>query len=168
MGRSKGKKRKANDAAIATSIEGVDLPDGWMQKLLALGPDLAYVLGALANEGQISPSQIKKARTGLPSFSSARWNELAPSFGLSDDLTMARFDPFSIDAVLLPPSFHETTAEVAWRVQDVYQERLAQDREEVRVRVFDAVWPTLVEFFSLAHVNRVPFPNCGIIPRSYY
>jgi hypothetical protein len=37
-----------------------------MEKLLELGPDLAYVLAALANAGQISASQIKKARIGLP------------------------------------------------------------------------------------------------------
>jgi hypothetical protein len=41
-------------------MEDVELPVGWKEKLLALGPDLAYVLGALANEGQ---TQIKEART---------------------------------------------------------------------------------------------------------
>ncbi|SRR6266576_1290505 len=137
MGKSKGKKRKANDAAI--HIQDVD-PDEWMQKLvLALGPDLACVLASLANAGQITASQIRKARIGLPSFSYAKWSELAPNFHLPDDLTMARFDSFSITPVLLPPSFHETTAEVAWRFHDVYQERLCQHKEEVRVRTFDAV-----------------------------
>jgi hypothetical protein len=146
MGKSKGKKRKANEAAIATSIENLDLPDGWIQKLLALGPDLAYVLGTLANEGRISASQIKKARTSLPSFSPAQWSELAPSFDLPIDLSMVLFGSFSIDAVLLPPSFHETIAKMAWHIQDVYQERLVQENEAARVRGFDAVWPTL-EFF---------------------
>jgi hypothetical protein len=136
MGTSKGRKRKASEA---TSTEDVlDLPDGWMQKLLALGPDLTHILGALANEGKVSASHIKKARTGQPSL---QWSELAPSFDLPDDLTMARrrFDSFSIDAVLLPPSFHETNAEVAWRIQDVYQERLSHNSEEARFRVFDTV-----------------------------
>ncbi|KAF8341722.1 hypothetical protein F5887DRAFT_1219234 [Amanita rubescens] len=139
------RKRKANEAAIAASIQDVDLPDGWIQKLLALGPDLAYVLASLANARQITASQIKKARIGLPSFSCAKWSELAPNFDLRVDLTMARFDSFSIAPVLLPPSFHETTAEVAWRFQDVYRERPSQEREEVRVRVFDAVCPTVEE-----------------------
>jgi len=133
-------KRKANEAGFAD----VDLPNGWEQKLLELGPvDLAYVLASLANDGQITASQIKKARTGLPSFSSsARWTELAPNFDLPADLTTAPLDSFSIAPVLLlPPSFHETTAGVAWRVQDVYQELLSQEREEARVRVFDAVCP---------------------------
>ena len=90
MGR--GKKRKADEAAIATSIQGVNLPPGWMQQLLVLGPDLAYVLAALANAGNISASQIKKARISMPSFSAAKWTEVAPQFGLSDDLGSVRFD----------------------------------------------------------------------------
>ena len=168
MGRSKGQKRKANEAAIATSIQDVDLPIGWMQKLLALGPDLAYVLASLANDGQITASQIKKARIGLPSFSCAKWSELAPNFNLPVDLTMARFDSFSIAPVLLPPSFHETTAEAAWRILDVYQERVSQEREEARVRVFDAVCPTVVEFIPVLMLHQVHYPNCRIIPRSDY
>lgn len=52
---------------------------------------------------------------------------------------MSKFESFSIAPVLLPPSFHETMAQAAWQIQDVYQERLSQDREEARVRVFDAV-----------------------------
>jgi hypothetical protein len=166
MGKSKGKKRKANEAAIATSIQDVDLPNGWMQKLLALGPDLAYVLASLANDGQITASQIKKVRIGLPSFSYAKWNELAPNFDLPVDLTMAQFESFSIAPVLLPPSFHEITAEVAWRIQDVYQERLS--REEARVRVFDAVCPTVVEFFCVLTLHQVHYPDCRFIPRSDY
>ena len=81
---------------------------------------------------------------------------------------MARFDSFSIAPVLLPPSFHETTAEVAWRFQDVYQERFSQEREEVRIRVFDAVCPTVVEFFRVLTLHQVYYPNCRIIPRSDY
>jgi hypothetical protein len=168
MGKSKGNQRKANETAIATSIQDVDLPNGWMQKLLALGPDLAYVLASLANDGQITASQIKKARMGLPSFSYAKWSELAPNFDLPVDLPMAQFDSFSIAPVLLPPSFHETTAEVAWRIQDVYQERLSQDREEARVRVFGAVCPTVVEYFRVLTLHQVHYPNCRIIPRSDY
>ena len=166
MGR--GKKRKANEAAIATSIQGVDLPNGWMQKLVALGPDLAYVLASLANEGQITAAQIKKARIGLPSFSQARWKELAPNFDLPNNLTVARFYSFSIAPVLLPPSFHEATAQEAWRILDVYQERLSQEREEARIRIFDAVCPTVVEFFRVLRLHQVHYPDCRIIPRSNY
>lgn len=166
MGR--GKKRKADEAVIATSIQGVNLPPGWMQQLLVLGPDLAYVLAALANAGNISASQIKKARIGLPSFSAEKWTEVAPQFGLSDDLGSVRFDPYLITPVLLPPSFHETVAKAAWRIQDVYQERISQEREEARVRSFDAVCPTVEECFRVLTLHQVPYPNCRIIPRSGY
>jgi hypothetical protein len=94
-----------------------------MQKLLALGPNLAYVLASLANDGQITASQIKKARMGLPSFSYAKWSELPPNFDLPVDRTMAQIDSPRL-FMRLPPR---------WHIQDVYQERLSQDREEARV-----------------------------------
>ena len=111
--------------------------NGWL--------DLAYVPSALANEGKISDSdsQIEKAR--LVPFPPAQWSELAPSFGLPEDLWRAKLDNFSIATVFLPPSFHETTAKVAWHIQDVFQERSALDRDEAgaRARAFDAVRPTV-------------------------
>jgi len=109
MGKSR---RKANEAAIATCIQGVDLPNGWMQKLLALGPDLAYVLASLASDGQITASQIKKARMGLPSFSYAKWSELALTFFPLilrwPDLTPSRLLQFFSHRLFtrLPPRWH--------------------------------------------------------------
>jgi hypothetical protein len=79
-----------------------------MQKLLALGPNLAYVLASLANDGQITASQIKKARMGLPSFSYATWSELAPNFDLPVDLTMAQID-FPRLFMRLPPRWGGTS-----------------------------------------------------------
>jgi hypothetical protein len=135
---------------ITTSLKDVDLPTGWRQKLLSLGPDLAFALASLADNGQISNSQFLKARKGLLSFSDAKWRELAPSFNLPIDIdNMAStihakglFKTFSIPPVLLPPSFHEATAEAAWHIQDVYQDRVNQGMEEARVRFFDAVSST--------------------------
>jgi hypothetical protein len=146
MGKSKGKKRKAiededNGWMQNIDLPNVDLPTGWIHKLLALGPDLPYVLATLSTEGDIPTSEIKKAKFGQPFYSSTRWKELAPSFGVSADPTMARIDAFPINAVLLPPSFHQTTAEAAWHILDVFQEHFVQHREEARIRVFDAVWP---------------------------
>src|ERR1700722_1987701 len=138
----KGKKRKAQDAAISNSKEQVDLPDGWLEKLVALGPALAHVIGELANRGQISASEIKRATTSLPSFSVAtKWGDLAPGFGLSAEPLISEFEAFSSPLVHLPPSFHEDILGEAWRIQDVYQERVSQEREEARVRIFDAVQP---------------------------
>ncbi|KAF8694520.1 hypothetical protein AX14_002040 [Amanita brunnescens Koide BX004] len=128
MGKSKGKKRKA---------QGVGLPD-WMQKLLAL-----------ANNGQtITVSQIQKASI------SSKWSELAPQFDIFVDLTMARFDSFSIAPVLLPPSFHETTAEAAWRMQDVFQEQLSQNREKARLRTFEPYILPIVGLFQGRIIDR--------------
>ncbi|EDR13985.1 uncharacterized protein LACBIDRAFT_305296 [Laccaria bicolor S238N-H82] len=154
-GKRSGKKSKLSE--ITTSV--VDLPKGWKEKLLALGPDsLAKVLAELANDGQITASQIKKARQNLPSFSSAKWTELAPQFDLSPDLSHIIFDSFSIPSVFLPPSFHETTAEAAWRIQDVYQERPLQVREQVRVRALDAYLIPIVALFHGRIINRPEDP----------
>jgi hypothetical protein len=139
------KKSEANAAARAASIDGVDLPLGWFEKLLRLSrSDLANIIATHVNERNIPFSQIKQ---GPPSFSATSWDELAPSLGLPDDISRAQFHSYRIRSVLLPPSFHEATAKAAWRVQDVYQERLAQDREGARIRVFDAVRLILIYFF---------------------
>ena len=125
----KGTKCKSNESAIAASVEDVDLPNGWVQKLLARS-DLVNIIAALANEGDVTTSQIKKARSVQPSFSSSQWDRIVPSFGLPSDLSLAEFDQFSINAVLLPLSFHVAIAEAAWHIQDIYQEQLTQVREE--------------------------------------
>jgi len=134
---------------------------------LELGPDLAYVLAALAYTGQISASQIRKARIGLPSLASAKWTELAPQFGLDTDLMMARFkfDSFSITPVLLPPSFHETIAEAAWHIKDVLQEQVSQEREEVRIRAFDTYLIPIVAFFQGRIIDR---PKHPMMSTAYY
>ena len=184
MGKSKGKKRKANSDMRKSKgkrkatedmdngwIQDVDLPNvglptGWIQKLLALGPDLAYLIATLSTEGKIPTSQIKKAKLDLPSFSSTRWNKLAPTFGLPFHLTMASIDSFSVESLLLPSSFHETTVEEAWRILDVFQEPISQYRGETRIRTFDAVRPICQSSLSLLILLQVPYPNCGIVPRS--
>ncbi|KAN0078375.1 hypothetical protein V8E55_010432 [Tylopilus felleus] len=120
-----------------------------MQQLLVLGPDLACVLAALANAGNISASQIKKARRGLPSLSAAKWTEVAPQFGLSDDLAMAKLDSYPITP---------TIAEVAWRIQDVYQERVSQERAEVRVRAFDAYLVPIVRLLQGRVIDKPEHP----------
>lgn len=128
----------------------------------------AYILAALANAGQISASQINKARICHPTSSSAKWTELAPQFGLSTNLMMTRFDSFLITSVLLPLSFHETTAKMAWHTQDVYQEQPFQEREGVRLRAFDTVCPTVEECFCMLMLHQVLYSNCCIISRSYH
>lgn len=67
--------RKAAEATITSCKLDVDLPKGWMEELSALGPDLAYVLASLANDGEITAYDIKKAKEGLQPISCAKWSE---------------------------------------------------------------------------------------------
>jgi len=46
--------------------------NGWLEKLVALWPGLAHIIAELANRGWISVSEIKRARTSIPSFSVAK------------------------------------------------------------------------------------------------
>lgn len=55
---SEKKSESSGAAIIATSIEVVDLPKGWPQKLLARS-DLVNVIATPANGGDISTAQIK-------------------------------------------------------------------------------------------------------------
>ena len=120
----KGKNQKFNKAEIATSesSKDIELPKGWLQKLLAR-PDLVNIIVVLANRWDISSSQIKKARSAQPPFSSTQWDGITlgitstGSFDLFGNLSLAELDQldwFSIDAVLLPPSFHVTIAKATW------------------------------------------------------
>jgi len=108
---------------------------------------------------------VKGSQNSLPSFSYAKWSELAPKFDLPVDLSMAQFDLFSIAPVLLPPSFHEAIAEVAWRIQDVYQERISQESEAARIRVFDAYLMPIVGLFQGRIIDK---PENPMMSTAYY
>ena len=130
VAKSKGKTSKAKLAneTETDTIKLVDLPKGWIEKILSLDcQDLAKFITTLASKGDIPLSQLKQ---GLPSFLAAKWDNLAPSLGLPD-LALANFESYGINPVLLPPLFHEATTKAAWRIQDVYQKWLAQDREDI-------------------------------------
>jgi hypothetical protein len=125
---------------------------------LNLGPEnLVNVLAELANDRQVSASQLKEARIGLPSFLSAKWTGIVPKFSLNTVFTMARheFDSFSIPPVLLLPSFHKTIAEVTWRILDIRGKK-SHEREEAQVRVFDTVYPTVEKCFCVLTLHQVP------------
>jgi hypothetical protein len=98
--------------------------------------DLAMLLGEIANHGKVKTSAIKKARTGLPSFSGTKFLE---TFGFPSTLDNDLFERVSTPVYWLPPSIHEIMFEAAWHTQDVYQERQVQRREEAKVRIMDPV-----------------------------
>jgi hypothetical protein len=113
--------RKADD--VANAIASVQLDEGWLQQLLEVEPDnLALILGEIANTARISSSTLKKARTSLPSFSDAKWNDFAEQFGLPLSPTLLQLKNFETPVYRLPMSFHEQLVQMAWRSQDVYRE----------------------------------------------
>ena len=104
------------------------------------GPDLvAKAILDLARNAGLTLEDLKKAKETLPAFASARWENVAPKFGLDPCSDTDQLGPFSVPHAFLPPSFHKNvmTASVQWL--DVYQERGAQRREAARLRLMDAV-----------------------------
>jgi hypothetical protein len=80
-----------------------------------------------------------KLKATHPSFSAAEWETVAPSLSLRPDLGVDQLDLFTVPVAFLLPSFHRELMKNASRWMDVYQEPLAQVREESRVRLLEAV-----------------------------
>jgi hypothetical protein len=140
-----GKRKRPQN--IDNIIASVDLPEGWVETLLE-DENLGALLAELANRGGISNSAFKKARMGLPSFSDAKWADIAPEFGLHPDTAILQLPSFTTPVYLLPPSFHVETYISAWNTLDVYREVEQQTREEARVRILDPV--CLLYIFCMA------------------
>jgi hypothetical protein len=133
-------KRKVAVENIDDVIDSVDLPDGWFQ-VLSQDNNLQVLLAELANKGNVTNAAFKRARMGLPSFSDAKWSELAPQFGLHKNIARLQLPTFVTPVYLLPPTFHVANFTPAWRTLDVYREVEQQTREEARVRILDPVRP---------------------------
>jgi len=95
---------------IAEEVEAsVELEDGRLDKFLTMTTDdLARLLGEIANHGKVKTSAIKKARTGLPSFSGAEWRAFAITFGFPSTLDNDLFERASTPVYWLPPSIHRS------------------------------------------------------------
>ena len=116
----------------------------WNEKsidgLLQLDFDqLVVVLAHIANEACISTDLIKTARVDLPSFSAAKWSDLAPQLGLPQDVSHVDLDTFKTPRLHLPLSLHEAMFENAWLWQDVCREKVDQLRVEANIRILDPV-----------------------------
>ena len=104
------------------------------------GPDLvAKAILDLARNAGLTLKDLKKAKETLSAFASARWENVAPKFGLDPFNDTDQLDTFSVPYVFLPPSFHKNVMTASAQWLDVYQERGAQRREASRVRLMDAV-----------------------------
>jgi hypothetical protein len=132
-------KRKAGGMTLDEVLESENLDERLLNKLMEIEPEnLALILGHIANRSNLTNAQFKKARTAVPSFSKAKWNLFAEQFSLPESAESLKLEPFNTPFYCLPPSFHEPIFEAAWRVQDVYRERM-QQKEEARVRILDPV-----------------------------
>ena len=75
----------------------------------------------------------------VPSFSKARWENIAPQFGLAADKGMTQLELFTVPRASLPPSFHREVMKNSALWLDVYQETESHNQEAARVRLMDAV-----------------------------
>ena len=134
-------KRPAEDANVETAIRAAGIKDDdWMQKLLEVDKEqLILIVSLIVNKSNIDNKSIKKARTELSSFSTAKWIDFAVRAGLPDNPSYLQLEYFDTPIYQLPPSFHKAVFENSWRSQDVYQEAVEQTREESRLRIMDPV-----------------------------
>jgi hypothetical protein len=104
------------------------------------GRDLAgLAILHLSQEADMTMADLQKLQATHPSFSTAKWETVAPSLSLRADLGLDQLDPFIVPTAFLPPSFHRELMKNASLWLDVYQEPQSQVREEARVRLLEAV-----------------------------
>jgi hypothetical protein len=84
-------------------------------------------------------ADLQRLKGTHPSFSSAKWETVAPSLYLEADLGLDQLDPVVVPTAFLPPSFHRELMKNASILLDVYQEPWSQVREEARARLLEAV-----------------------------
>ena len=127
-----------------------NLPDGWESYTNALkdldADQRAVAIGHLCQLG-VTENQVKKRRLSLqslPSFSSAKWAEVAPQLGFPPNVKDLRLERFTPPMCLLPPSMHKAMFKEEWRMMNVYQERTEQDRKAVRVKLLEPVSHVLI------------------------
>ena len=128
-------KRPADDPDVETAIQSAGIKDDdWIQKLLEVDKEqLILIVSLIVNKGNIDNKSIKKARTEIPSFSTANWTDFAARAGLPDNPSYLRLEYFETAAYQLPPSFHKAVFESSWRTLDVYQEAVEQTQGQFRI-----------------------------------
>jgi hypothetical protein len=103
--------------------------DGGLARVAKASLTMAYL-------GGLTIPDLQAMSETVPAFNNARWEKIAPEFGLEVDKDMTQFKLFTVPRAFLPPSFHrEVMKNSAWWL-DVYQET---SREAARVRLMDAV-----------------------------
>ncbi|CAA7265588.1 unnamed protein product [Cyclocybe aegerita] len=142
-----------------------DLDTKMTDALKTLEPDqAAAVLAYIAQQASITDQQIKKSRLTLPSFSSAKWAEVAPQLDLPDKVDDLLLESFSPPSCMLPLSMHRAMFKDGWRAMDVYREKTQQDREAARIKLLE---PWLVPIIALFEGRVVDLPESAMVPTIY-
>lgn len=130
-------KRKSEDE-IKDILNDTGLPVGWVESLKG-NENLPIIIAHLINVCQVDERAIKRAKITLPSFSKAKWKDIAEKLGFPENPSHMQLPSFSPPSCFLPPSFHESCFVNGWQMMDVFSERLAQDKEAARVKLLDPV-----------------------------
>jgi hypothetical protein len=116
------------------------LKDLYNELFVVGGRDLAgRAILHLSQEANMTIADLQRLKGTHPSFSSAKWDTVAPSLSLEADLDLDQLDRLVVPTAFLPPSFHRELMKKASLWLDVYQEPWSQVREEARVRLLEAV-----------------------------
>jgi len=126
--------------------------------------ELAAVLADFANSANLRTAAFKKARVGLPSFSTVQWANFAHDIGLPLNASQLELEPFQTPRYPLPLSLHEAMFENGWRWHDVYREKVDQSREEARVRLME---PYIVPIVALFQGRVIDKPEQLMVKSKY-
>ncbi len=130
--------------------------------------EIAIYIAEVANINNVTDRAFKKARAGLPSFSTASWTDFATEWHFPLRVKFLNLESFIVPACFLPPSFHKRTYEAAWAAQDVYQEPGEQETEAARLKNLEPVGnmyhvegslPDTLHSVSPRLAGPVPRPN---------
>jgi hypothetical protein len=147
-------KHHHEDINVDELIDSINLDKGLREVFLELTADeIAALLAHFANLANIPTVAIKRARVGLPSFSTVKWAEFAIQYSLPTNSVYLNLQPFLTPRYRLPPSLHETMFENAWRWQDVYREKSNQGREQARMRLFEPVCQLNSDYMRFVLIN---------------
>ena len=68
-----------------------------------------------------------------------KWSKFAKEYSLPEDASYLNLESFKTPRYRLPPLLHQAMFVNAWNWQDVYREKIDQEREEARVRLLEPV-----------------------------
>jgi hypothetical protein len=124
--------KRDRDIDVDEIFSSINLDKGLRSAVLDLTQDeLAVLLAELANHANLPNAAFKKAGVDLPSFSTVKWSEFSAQYGLPANPSSfnLKLDSFTTPRYQLPPSLHEALFENAWQWQDVYGEKIVQQRQ---------------------------------------